>query len=66
MALVSPPTPSEFADKMKEIKGRFFTDMYEDFHECHVDMDTYILEVLESLGYKDGVAVFRSTPKWYS
>lgn len=66
MALVCPPTPSEFKAQMEEIRDKFFTDEYEDFHECHVDMDTYILEVLETLGYKDGVAVFRSTPKWYS
>lgn len=66
MALLYPPTPSEFEAEMKAIRKKFFNDDYENLQDCHADMDTYILEVLETLGYKDGVAVFRSTPKWYS
>lgn len=65
MALVKPPSPAEFETHMQDIKRTFF-DKEEDQEVCHMEMDSYILEVMESLGYKAGVKVFRATPKWYA
>lgn len=65
MALVKPPSPSEFETQMQDIKRTFF-DKKEDQEVCHMEMDSYILEVLESLGYRAGVNIFRTTPKWYA
>ena len=65
MTLVKPPSPKEFATHMTDIK-RTFLDKQDDEEACHAEMDSYILEVLEVLGYKDGVKVFRTTPKWYA
>lgn len=65
MALVKPPSPEEFETHMREIKHEFI-DKEDSLYDCHVEMDAYILEVLETLGYKDGVNVFRITPKWYA
>ena len=65
MALAKPPSPDEFENHMQDIKKIFF-DKEEDQEVCHMEMDSYILEVLEVLGYKAGVNVFRTTPKWYS
>jgi len=65
MALVKPPSPTEFETHMQDIKRTFF-DKNEDEETCHMEMDSYILEVMESLGYKAGVNVFRTTPKWYA
>lgn len=55
------PTPAEFERHLREILDR--TDSEED---RHIDMDEYICKTLESLGYTDGVRVFRTTPKWYA
>lgn len=61
MALVKPPSPEEFETHMRDIKQTFF-----DKESCHMEMDSYILDVMETLGYKAGVNIFRTTPKWYA
>lgn len=66
MALVNPPTPEEFWEHMNKIRMKWINVNRNDPEEVHIEMDTYILDVLESLGYKDGVDVFRTTPKWYA
>lgn len=65
MALSNPPSPAEFESRMTDIKRTFF-DEQEDLEVCHMEMDSYILEVMDSLGYKAGVNVFRTTSKWYA
>ena len=65
MALVKPPSPTEFETHMLDIK-KTFIDKEFNLEDCHMEMDSYILEVMESLGYKAGVDVFRTTPKWYA
>lgn len=65
MALVKPPSPEEFETHMRDIKHVFF-DKENDQYDSHIEMDSYILEVMETLGYKAGVNVFRTTPKWYA
>lgn len=59
------PTPEEFYNQLKRIKADTL-DEEDDLEFCHVKMDSYILETLESLGYKKGVNLFRTTPKWYA
>ena len=65
MALVKPPTPVEFEQRLLDIRYRLYENEI-DKEDCHLDMDDYILKTLDSLGYEAGVKVFRSTPKWYS
>ncbi len=65
MALVKPPTPEEFKVKLNAIRFIYFHEK-NDMEECHTEMDDYILKVLETLGYEEGVKVFRTTPKWYA
>lgn len=65
--MVQPPTPEEFKNTMLEIKNKnTFNDNTIDLEECHINMDSYILETLNTLGYGEGVNIFRTTPKWYS
>ena len=32
----------------------------------HAEMDKLLMKTLVSLGYGEGVKVFKSTPKWYA
>ena len=57
-----PPTPDEFVEHTKEI---FETYKY-DTERCHMELDEYISEVMELLGYKEGIRIFRTAPKWYA
>lgn len=69
MALTKPPSPEEFEYKMKTIKETFCENEYSclpDYEALHVEMDSYILDVLETLGFEKGVKIFRSVPKWYA
>lgn len=59
---VSPLTPDKFMDKMHEIVEKH--GGYEE--PVHIEMDDLMCEVLESLGYEDGVRVFKKQDKWYS
>ena len=56
-------TPEEFAKKMREI---FPENGYYDSEVAHVDADELMEEVLISLGYGDGVEIFREASKWYA
>lgn len=68
MALKYPPSPEEFETNMKALKHKFYygNPGKGDPEVCHMEMDDYILRVMESLGYKAGVQIFRTTPKWYA
>lgn len=61
-------TPKEFADEMRRItddewhKG----DPYWDAEQVHIAMDDVMCEVLEDLGYGEGIEIFKNEPKWYS
>lgn len=63
MILKEPPTPEEFTEVMLLLQKKADDEL--SLEEVHMEMDDYILTVLESLGFKKGVDVFRSTPKWY-
>ncbi len=58
------PTPNEFKEKMKELSDGIKIGM--DLEEPHKDMDEYLCQTLEALGYSEGIKLFRTTPKWYS
>lgn len=57
-----PPTPFEFEQRIKKIIEQY----PEDLEYRHEDLDLYICETMESLGYEDGIRLFRGTPKWYA
>lgn len=56
-----PPDPNEFAMEIKKI----IEDLPDDQEERHINLDLYICEVMEKLGYKEGIRLFRTTPKGY-
>jgi len=51
---------TEFLDRMSEIAKNG------DQEAAHADADDLMCELLESLGYGDGVDVFRAMDKWYA
>ena len=58
-------SPDEFVGKMREIKEElYFKNAY--IESCHMEMDELMCETLSSLGYDEGVKLFRTTPKWYA
>lgn len=52
-------TPEEFEIKMKELQKN-------DTETSHRRMDGLMCELLEELGYEDGIQIFYDTYKWYS
>jgi hypothetical protein len=55
-------TPEEFKRRMALIES---DDDY-DTEEGHAKADALLCECLESLGYAEGVAIFRELHKWYA
>jgi hypothetical protein len=55
-------TPKDFAREMAAICHPNASDPEMD----HVRADELLCEVLEQLGYGEGVAVFRDAKKWYA
>ena len=53
-------TPEEFKRKMQEIDDEYGTE------DGHIKADDLMCEVLEWLGYDEGVEIFRQMYKWYS
>ena len=54
-------TPEQFAAAMRNIfRGQ------NDQEGGHLDADELICKLLESLGYGEGVKVFRAADKWYA
>jgi len=37
-----------------------------DVEVVHIQMDSLMAEVLEKLGYKEGIKIFKETNKWYA
>ena len=54
-------TPEEFRDKMLEIR-----ETGGDPEATHGWADDTLCELLRSLGYGEGVAIFESLEKWYA
>ena len=55
-----PPTPEAFKKRIQEMIE------IEDIEDGHMKLDDYLCDVLESLGFKEGVDILRQTPKWYA
>lgn len=53
-------TPSQFTGEMGRISREG------DIEDGHSHADKLMCEILESLGYGDGVAIFRKMDKWYA
>lgn len=53
-------TPNEFLEGMKQIAE------IDDTERSHIEMDELMCKLLVSLGYEDGVEVFKNAIKWYS
>ena len=60
MEVGDPPTPQEFAEKMKSLA------VSNDTENRHSDMDALMCETLRTLGYEEGVEIFENTDKWYA
>ncbi len=54
-------SPAEFAEQMRAIEK-----MKGDSEMMHIAADDLLCNVLESLGYSEGVKVFDSLNKWYA
>lgn len=60
------PSPEEFLTAMTAIKdGTCYNRMYDE-EDQHIDADRLMCQVLRSLGYGDGVAIFCDMPRWYA
>jgi hypothetical protein len=53
-------TPDQFASLMRKIEGDG------DIEGGHIEADELMCELLDSLGYHEGVAIFQSMSKWYA
>jgi hypothetical protein len=59
-------SPKEFKRRMREIWKPERGWRGVDTETAHMRADDLMCELLESLGYGDGVTVFKSEPKWYA
>ena len=61
-------TPEEFERRMQDAYDKYSDPEFRiyDIEEVHSEMDDILMETLESLGYEDGITIFRKTPKWYA
>jgi hypothetical protein len=55
-------SPEEFKAKMEAIRNNDFYDS----EVAHGDIDNLMAEVLESLGYGEGLAVIEGMTLWYA
>lgn len=58
-------SPNEFVRKLRDIKEELYFKEA-DIEECHMEMDELMCKTLSSLGYDEGIKLFRTTPKWYA
>ena len=57
-------TPEEFKMHMQDIADRL--ERNQDEERMHKEADKYMLNLLCSLGYKEGCDIFINMPKWYA
>ena len=53
-------SPAEFAERLREI------DKDSCVEEFHIEADKIMCEILESLGYGEGIKIFKDHERWYS
>ena len=56
-------TPEEFTDAMREALER---GRDEDEEQTHKRADNLMCDLLKSLGYEEGVAVYLKSGRWYA
>ncbi len=52
--------PEEFKNKMLQLAEKWYPE------NGHMEADDLLCEVLEELGYQEGISIFRKQDKWYS
>ena len=60
MIVLDVMTPEEFRDTMLTISK------YSDKEDRHYNADELMCDLLHSLGYGEGVAIFKEIDKWYA
>lgn len=55
-------TPDEFYRELQKI----WLKCGNDYESSHSEMDDLMCDLLESLGYKDGIEFFKKSHRWYS
>ena len=60
MAKKNAMTPEVFREQMAVINQKY------DIEQGHSEADKLMCAVLESLGYGDGIEIFRKMEKWYA
>jgi hypothetical protein len=63
---MTPLTPEQFAEKMRELFPRPGGMPHYDTDAAHAQADRLLCQVLRSLGYGDGVTIFEDADKWYA
>ncbi|MBO7451087.1 MAG: hypothetical protein J6U54_12050 [Clostridiales bacterium] len=58
-------SPDEFVSQLKAIKKKWYNERIDE-EVCHIEMDELLCKTLSSLGYDEGIKLFRTTPKWYA
>lgn len=61
-------TPEAFKETMLALQKKHLDMEQEtgDVASFHMEADTLMEDLLEELGYGDGVQIFRDSPKWYT
>ena len=63
-------TPEDFTSLINQIARGATADWHKkgegDPEQAHHDADDLIVEVMESLGYHEGIKVYRDMVKWFS
>lgn len=62
---LKPITPEEFERRMKEVKETYY-EKYGDKELAHRFADDLMIDVLNSLGYSEGILINKSMKKWYA
>lgn len=69
--MTQPITSEEFSSRIKIIAGydsanENWMDKYRDHEHDHRVADDLICEILESLGYSEGIKIFKDMTRWYA
>ena len=66
LAMSKPLTPDEFTTAMQAIYNRI-SEYYNSYDpsDAHNEADVLMCDLLRSLGYGDGVDIFKKSIRWY-
>ena len=69
--MIQPITPAEFLSRIQTIahydssNPGWMDKHFDSIAEDHINADKLMYKVLESLGYSEGVQIFKEMTKWY-